>query len=96
MAIVCDDVVVAARLDHGHDTGGGVLMAAGMTQALGEEGAGGVGQHAEQLPVLLEDPADTQGHREDPMPVPHVEDDLLERPAGKQQQHLEAAGRIPT
>jgi len=34
--------------------GGGLAVAAGMAQALGEEGAGGVGQHAEEFPVLLE------------------------------------------
>ena len=39
-----------------------------------------MGQDAEQLPVFLEDPADAQGHGEDPMPVPNVEDDLLEEP----------------
>jgi len=51
-----------------------------MPQALGEECAGGVGQYAEQLPVLLEDPADAQGNGEDPMSVTDIEEEFLEEP----------------
>jgi len=39
-----------------------------------------VGQHTEQFPILLEDPPDTQGHGEDPMPMTQIEYHLVKEP----------------